>query len=620
MNIFEDLIEELKEEKLLEETVVGAKKTDRGDEKAGETPAVASEPVNSGDEHALNLDAPENFAAELHDDEVLAADEVFHNESAGAAADSEIFEFSSNAADDFAERFDFAATAENGELANTFAGQDEYVFEAAKEEDFTDALADQRFGTEYQSPFQQQEQFYQSADEGKPVNEKDFYRKRAMEEVSSLQMVEHVISGVEREQMKVSPRPYDDLGVKKALHLFMQVADAVDSPEHAQNEYQLMQETQNWCSALSHRDRRISVAHLRRYCETTRPVLSSQALLALARFYRNLPYTESVRSKFDLVITRLFSREIGLEKRELVFTKDEMIKHLKDLYAEWESIQLYPEEEENPQIVNAILRFKDFINEAEKALNFDELVNNDFFNRLRLFKESTNELFFAPEVATAAIECNIHIGNQYVELIERERRKANSDELQDKYGFLHDQAISDATSKTLQLVELLREISAEEKDHEGDDEDKTILISAESLRALQTELALEKEKQRHPLAVNKWLATLMVLVCLVCGGLYVWVEFLSAKAETSEGVVKVAVEDTYYKEYLQTARISEEVFYGVTTPAWDLLELEKREEIIKNILAEGERKSYRKVQLIDKKGRTVGTATNQGVSIQTAPE
>ncbi|MCD9187488.1 MAG: hypothetical protein LUM44_13715 [Pyrinomonadaceae bacterium] len=608
MNIFEDLIEELKEENLLENTPVADKQAP----KPPKQDKVETFPVEAAD--FILDEEPQTFAGQTD-----------HEEFVGAETNSPMFEVaSSDIITGFEESETINASLHNEQTEAMPPDSFETSREFAAESDafeFTpnDDLQETDF-SEHQTPFQQQEHFYQPAEAAKPVSEKEFYRKRAMEEVSGLQMVEHVISGVEREQMKVAPKPYDDLGVKKALHMFIQVVEDVDSPEHAQTEYQLMQETQNWCSALSHRDRRISVAHLRRYCETTRPVLSSQALLALARFYRNLPYTESVRSKFDLVITKLFSRELGKERRELVFTKDEMTKHLKDLYAEWESIQLYPEDEKCPEIVQAIMKFKDFINEAEKALNFDELVANDFFNRLRLYKESTNELFFAPSVAVAAIECNIHIGNQYVELIERERRKANSDTLQDKYGFLHDQAISDATSKTLQLVELLREINAEEKENEDDGEDKTILISAESLKALQTELALQKEKAPHPLAINKWLAILLVLVCLVCGSLYVWVEYFSTQNITSEGVKKVNVQDSYYKEYFQTARISEETYYAVATPAWDLLDLEKREEILKNILNEGQTKGYRKIQILDKKGRTVGQGNANGVTIQTAPE
>jgi hypothetical protein len=71
------------------------------------------------------------------------------------------------------------------------------------------------------------------------------------------------------------------------------------------------------------------------------------------------------------------------------------------------------------------------------------LIENDFFNRLRLFKKDTNENFFSPAVVAANIESNIKIGNRYVEMLEKE--KSNKSIYEDKYGFLHDQSISDAT-------------------------------------------------------------------------------------------------------------------------------------------------------------------------------
>ena len=66
-----------------------------------------------------------------------------------------------------------------------------------------------------------------------------------------------------------------------------------------------------------------------------------QAMLALARFYRNSPYSEPVRAKFDFVITRLFSRPVSGERRKPLFSRDEALGHLNALYREWSSVQLY---------------------------------------------------------------------------------------------------------------------------------------------------------------------------------------------------------------------------------------------------------------------------------------
>jgi hypothetical protein len=65
-----------------------------------------------------------------------------------------------------------------------------------------------------------------------------------MEEVTFLQMVEHVMSGVEREQLKSVPKAYNDISVSQALHGFLQVAKEGDKQRTAEAEFELMQETQ----------------------------------------------------------------------------------------------------------------------------------------------------------------------------------------------------------------------------------------------------------------------------------------------------------------------------------------------------------------------------------------
>ncbi|HEX8636819.1 MAG TPA: hypothetical protein VF692_02055, partial [Pyrinomonadaceae bacterium] len=211
MNVFEDLIGELKEENLLEKTVIENQKAD-DDEYSGEA--------------TIGTAALEN-AAEPQKNEVSK------------------IEISDTTGNPVINNFQ-----ENPSQETLILGNDEIIHDALPVQDFP---------------------FAEAAEKKTVFDEKEFYRKRAMEEVSGLQMVEHVLSGVEREQMKSAPQNYNDITAKKALHDFLQIADNVNSTEHAQAEFQLMQETETWCSALSHRDKRVSVAHLRRFCETTRP-------------------------------------------------------------------------------------------------------------------------------------------------------------------------------------------------------------------------------------------------------------------------------------------------------------------------------------------------------------
>lgn len=444
----------------------------------------------------------------------------------------------------------------------------------------------------------------------------EFYRKRAIDEVTGLQLVDHVLSGVERELMKIVPRSFDDLPVKKSLHSFLQASDA-GAPDHAKFEFQLMQETESWCSALAHRDDDISAADLRRFCENSKPALSSQALIALAKFYRNLPHSEVVRNKFDFVVTRLFSKEIANEKRYLVFGRDEMIAHFKTLYADWSSISLYSSNEDNSDILVGALRFEDFMAEAENAESFDDLIRTEFFERIRQFKESANEIFYAPIITAAAVECNVRIGNRIVDLLRLERDTPNVEDLYEKYGVLHDQAVSDATSRTTEVIDLLRERLEELEGDIEEAEGEYYQLTPE--RAPEVKKKAEKRPRNtfaaNMFAVNKWLLAATVVVLLLSVGLYIWSERYAGDESnvTAAGVVNFDLENSTLKEHIKVARVSNEVFYGITTPSYDILTREKKEEFVQKVLAAGNGNGFNKVQLSDAKGKIVGTASAQSV-------
>ena len=577
MNAFEDLIGALKEENLLEETVLQTQKIVNDDEFLG---AVENE-----------TDFLRNSAS---------------NKSARKPAEDLKVEFSEPQPTRIPQKTEKITASDNfssNKLNAELIKPEEIVY------------------PETVSPY-----FLQTAIKPE-FDEKEFCRRRAVEEVSGLQMVEHVLSGVEREQNKAAPKVYNDIAVKKALHDFLQISEGIKSSEHTQAEFQLMQETETWCSALSHRDKRIFVAHLRRYCETTKPPLSSQALISLARFYRNLPCSESVRSKFDLVVTRLFSKDTGGEKRVLVFSRNDLIKHLTELYGDWSSIPLYSTEEDESQIVLTALKFEDFMAEAEGADSFDELIDNDFFNRLRLLKESANQVFYAPLITATIIECNIRIGNKYVDLIDIERGKSNIGNLQDKYGFLYDQAISDSTSKTLQLVELLKEKEKVLKDEEiavpptakpaarKISQKSAVIGKKTKTETKPTPVKPEEKTKDEFFTANKWLLIAALLTVSIGFGLYLRSNSSGSKTTGSTNVKKVNLENSSLQQYLQTAQINGDTLEGVVLPSWDVLTPEKKEELLKKIYASGTDKGYVKVQLLNPEGKAVGNAAAQKIEV-----
>ena len=454
----------------------------------------------------------------------------------------------------------------------------------------------------------------------KPSSEKEFFKKRAVGEVSSLQMVEHVLTAIGREHMKVVPSAYDDFEAKKALNAFLKVADDTSSGEHKEAEFRLMQETESWCSALADKDKEISVANLRRYCENCRPMLSSQAMLSLARFYRNLPYSESVRGKFDFIITRLFSRPSDDQRRKLLFDRSEMLGHIQALYADWSSLSLYTGEGDESDVHLTAQSFDELTSEAEGATEFDELIKSDFFNRLRLFKESITELFFAPNVTVAAIECNIRVGNVYVELIARERQSSNSAVVHDRYSFIDDQEVSEATGRTLELVDLLRD-SVHIDDHFEYQDAPSIPeseVEAPALPSAEPELEPEttspktRWRPKFPidkLGVNKWLLLVGMFIVLASAGLYVWANFFIPEPPSSNGVRRFDHKDTPFAEDVKIAKISEGTLYVVMMPSWETMTKEKQHELLKNIYQYGAGKDWTNVNLMNSTGKSVGFAS-----------
>lgn len=558
MNVFEDLVEELKGENLLEETVITtisneeARKDDASRKAASQGAALS----NAAEKTAAQTPSLNNLTANEADvfpaveavEPVEAADFHYSESDEGFAVDTEML---------------------SNESANVFA--------APKS----------------------------------PVDEMEYYRRRAMEEVTSLQLVEHVFSGVEREQMKISPKPFDDIAVKKSLHDFLQVSKDASASDNAQAEFKLMQETESWCSALSYRDKNLSVSDLRRYCETTKPVLSAQALLALARFYRNLPHTEAVRSKFEMVLTRLFTVEIENDQRDLTASREEMIRKIAEHYADWASVPLYSETDDT-ELLLITVKFDDFIAEAQSADNFDEPVRNDFYNRLRIFKESIGDKFYAPMVLASAIECSVYVGNRYVELLAAEREQSNAEAIQVKYGFLLDQSVSDAAGKTLLLSELLAE--------------KKQAPAAESFEGTKNETKtvspVKKQSEKRQaraiggfFGISKWVIGLLIGTIVLTVGLFVFVEFGSS-APVSPNVQKVNLDNSVFKDYLETARINQELLIGVVSENWKNAGDKKKEEILGDLLNAGKDKGFKKVHLLNKDGATVGYASEAGIVVK----
>lgn len=614
MSLFENLIDELKEENLLEETIIESSSSiERSNDSAKNQTFAANNDLSF--EKTTNGNAVKNLA-----DSFETADQA--QENPYESVESRKLSAETYSPDNSTEPLVFS-----DEDINVFGDtsyQDDF---AENEPDIDENFQTEKISknqTEISSTPKESENNQIISDDylnktgkesaSKIAGAKGFYRRKALDEVNSLEMTELVFSGVEREVIKISPQKFDDYQVKHTLHEFLQIADDVKSPNHAQSELNLMKETEEWFSILLKRDERISVANLRSFCENSKPSLSSQALMSLARFYRNSPYSESVRSKFDLIITRLFSKDLPENKRELVFPAQELITHIQELYADWSSVPLYSTDEEDSELLLMALKFQDFINEAENADSFDELIKKDFFKRLKNFKDKTNENFFSPLLAAAAIESNVAIGNRYIELIEMNRANPVGLSLTEKYGVIHDKSISEATSKTLELITIL-------KQHKSEDNDSSLLtdMSANSdVIDEKTEKNKNESNKNNLFKANKWL--IIATVATIIGAIIFQFFILPANKpdpamEVSNNVKTVNLENSSLKEYVHSARINEDTLFAVVEPTWGKMSVSEKENVVETFIKAGQSKGFQKVHFLDSKGVTVAHGSKDKIEI-----
>lgn len=458
------------------------------------------------------------------------------------------------------------------------------------------------------------------AAEAAAKRDKEFFKKRALAELSSLQMVEHVLTTVEREYLKVVPSSFDDFEAKKALNSYLQALDSDEKEVQAETEFAFLQETEAWCSALGVRDKAVPVSSLRHYCENARPALSSQAMVAIARFYRNLPYSEATRAKFDFVITRLFSRTGEDHKRTCVFKRNEMLLHLNTLYSDWASVPLYTAEDDDSKIMLSALSFDDLGAEAESASTFDQLITSDFFGRVRLFKESLSVIFLAPEVTAAAVEANVRIGNAYITLLEAEREKLDARSLKSKYAELDHTTVSEATAKTLELVDLLKkggdlppvsfsasthEAAVSAPSHEEKNSDRRRASKAKSSTGSG---GIMSRIGASVLSVNRWVLVFAAIMIALSIGIVFWSNYAEEDI-SSAGVTSVDLSSVAGADVVKTAKVSSNILYVQLQPSWDALSKEKRQEVLSKLLQAGTDKGYNQVTLISKTGKTAGYAS-----------
>ena len=360
-----------------------------------------------------------------------------------------------------------------------------------------------------------------------PTPKAETIKQTLSDQVSALQLFEHVVTASAARQNNPGSS-FDDLSVKKALHRFTQACSDPESNEYFESQSAIISALEAWQADLASRDREITPAAVRRYAETANPPLSPQALFAVVRFYRSIPATEFSCAKFDAIVTRLFSKIVDAERRELLCPRGEIVKHLNQRYSEWGLPVSTPIKTDASDIEMAALSFDDFISEAEGASNIKELLSSKLFDRLRQFKHNSGPLLFVPEVAAASIECNLRISRRIIDLIADE--SGNGHMIENRFPGLDGRMISDAVARTIDLGGTPLEHVLQNAPSESRPEHAAPARTYKRERPYPSKdhglSQASTSSQATILGVNRWLLIATIATLVVSAGIYLFSQYL----------------------------------------------------------------------------------------------
>ncbi len=428
------------------------------------------------------------------------------------------------------------------------------------------------------------------------------YKTRAIAAVATLQLVDHVISAAEASLFMVVPDKHDDLETKKSLHRFLQNSRGPESEAADRNESGLADELAAWNSSLARRDAAISPEDLRHFIENSRPALSPQAMFALLRFYRAVESSKASRAKFEVIVTRLFSKAGETdEMREMLCDLEEAVGHLRTKYAEWGIEGGYAEDAAESRTAQTFL---DMAGEAESAGSLDELTGSEFFQRFKTSKENAAANIFTPLVAASVVKANIRISNRFVELYSDELRSSNTRTVRKKYeNLLNDFFCS--FSRTIDVGHLQELFHADLPSDPPDKPEVAVKPAAPEYRPVR--------RDRRPsllarLGISPWMLAITILSISASAGVYIWAEYY---ADPSSSVVMIKaqpLEGVPHSQHLKLVKIIGENLHGVAADSFTGLPKAEREKILADLFEYYSGKGVRRLRIMNGLGKQIAFA------------
>jgi hypothetical protein len=433
-------------------------------------------------------------------------------------------------------------------------------------------------------------------------------RQRAEDDVASMQLIEQVFDGIESETVRSESALANHLNAKKALAAITQFNGSVGDPELTQAESVLANELKEWRAGLESRGARIDAARLRLFCENSRPALSPKALIALGGLYRTAELSDGVRDKFDFVMTRLFSCETDEVRREARFGRGEAVDQIKKLYKKWAAEMPEQPAAEREYVREAVAKFGSFVERIQAAPTFVELFRTDLPASIREFKRSLGERMFEPEIMASVLECNIAIGNRFVEIAACEKKAYGQEAVRSKYGEGFDQVATESAVRTLRLVALL------------ENHDLEIVEARVTREHVLVPAAKKQKKERRTsgfsfFGINKWLLGATFAVVVLGIGMYSYGDVFDGSTKGIQVAKDVDLSTSDVGSYFSKGRASESTLYVVASPEWESLSKDAQKATIQKALAQGRKNGMKSVQILNGKGQSIAYASDTRMDI-----
>ncbi len=280
------------------------------------------------------------------------------------------------------------------------------------------------------------------------------------EEGSVLMMTEQIIASIERTELHAVSHQHELAPLKNAIQEMKAGLVKIDLDMMMRAEFRISQELHFWRLSLAERDLRVGTFDLRSFCDRTGNAINTQVLVILLRFYRSLMPSSSTQSKYDYIATKMFTREEENGRRFLRIGRDSLVSHLKNLTSEWAELVAKRSFHESAKVDSAVNELNSFILAAKSHRTMEGFAKIDLFTKIRKFKGELGELFYAPEVTAASIECNVEVGNKFSELLAKECENLRDST---KFDFSLSELSQDfAIPQSSQMMQILAQIAKEE--------------------------------------------------------------------------------------------------------------------------------------------------------------